>query len=218
MLNAYARAGLALAGMALAACGDSTAPHAITPAQLARHIDSLASAAWADAQVGRPYFLSQTEGPPGNGAWPVSLAVSTTFGSQTWQGFVLKYAHDTLAFGPQYDSIYVLFAYSNYAMTNLIVAQTTYFHGDVTPLVQAWVLTDTVAITGGRTTNTFETLTSDPGCHLISGLKNYGAVGRYSTCNLGTFNVGVSWFLPQAPPGFEAVTIVPQHVNGIVLH
>jgi hypothetical protein len=222
MLKRHAGIALAASVAILTACGDSTAPHPVTPAQLARHLDSLSRAAdTTEGSGGRYIFLSQAEVAPANGASPVPVTVRTKSGAQTWQGFVMKFA-DTLAFTTGYDSIYILFAYRDYAMNTYLVAQTTYFHGDGA-LAQIWVISDTsFASAGGQYgsgTNTFAMSALSSPCSLISGLKNYDWPD--DGCNLATFTAGVLWNLPNVggeTADFATVTIAPQAYDGIFMH
>ena len=222
MPNRSLCAGLVAAVATLAACGDSTAPHAVSPAQLARHLDSLSVAAETELnQGGRTEFLGQAEGPPANGVASVTVTVTTVSGPHAWQGFVSKYSGSKI-FGPVYDSIYVLFAYSDYAMTDFLVAQTTYFHS-YPALSQIWVLADTALVAGGSGTFSMETTSTGAGCTpmpMLSDLKNYGFVGSYTACALASFSGALSWTIPTASgetADFATVRISSQGLRGIIL-
>jgi hypothetical protein len=220
MLNRHIRAGLAVVVIALGACGDSTAPHTVTPAQLARHLDSLSVAAAAASNTGRLVFLGQAEGPPANGVAPVAVTVTTRSGPHAWKGFVSKYS-GSKPFGPTIDSLYFLFAYSDYAMTDFLVAQVTYFHSPYGPLSQIWLLSDTTWAFGGSGTFSMETRSAGAACTpTLSGLRNYGLVAQYTVCDLASFSGALSWTLPGTSgetADFATVTIKRQEFNGIIL-
>jgi hypothetical protein len=204
---------------ALAACSDSTGPHTVTPAQLARHLDSLAVAGGDvpfPVSAFRTGFFSQAEAAPANGAQPVALTVTTRSGASTWHGFMIKYGPQVL--GPQYDSIYFLFVYRDYTMKDVIVTQTTWYGTD--PLPQIWLASDTTMASGGSGTMSMQTQSAGASCPpVVTGLKFYWA-GDPKTCHLATFRASLSWTFANATgetADFATVSIASQQLNGIIL-
>ena len=212
MLNRSARAGLGFAALTLTACGESTAPHTVTATQLARHIDSLTV---ATGGVGWRFdFLANLEWPPGYGAAPVSVVVTTGTGTSTWQGFMAKVVPDQGA-----DSEYIIFAYSDYQLTNAISAKLRYVGGQ--PQSRVSVLADTSqAIFGGSGTVTAATVSTGGACTPVTGLQYFSPNTGAATCTLGLFDGMISWTFPPstgAPAEFQTVQIRSHLFPGVAI-
>lgn len=204
MANLSRRAGLAATMLLIAGC-DSTSPHGVTPAQLARHIDSLSAKTGQFGSV----ILNYLELPPALGASPVPVTVSTTSGSHAWEGFMFK------TYLPGVDSSYSFVAYSDYALTNVIAAELMFINGQVVPSAQL-VSGDTLSLGGGSGTIT-GTLTSTEGaCVRATGLHEIAIVTR--TCQLATFSGSITWTWLSSPGvEYQSISVAPQSFNGVVM-
>ena len=214
MPNRTVCAGLAAAFVTLAACGDSTTPHGVSPAQLARHIDSLSVA--ADTGVTGPIrsqILEELEVAPALGAAPVPVQVTTPSGQQTWEGFAYKTAN----LGGLIDSVYYLVAYNDYALDVVLLAEQVYGRN---PTSLSVFLMDSGAIMlGGQGTLAATTTSTGGGCILAAGLKN--SIGPLaSDCNLATVQANFTYTFTPGPATISAyatITIPSQSFNGVVV-
>ncbi len=122
MLKPFSGTILAVYGsLILSACGNSsTGPHAPSPAQIARHIDSLMI---ATRNGSRFELLFVALDGPAEGVAPITVSVTTASGPQQWQGYILKYAGSVASADSNFD----LIAYSDYALTNVLWVEKRYF-------------------------------------------------------------------------------------------
>lgn len=191
----------------LSACGSSTGPaRAPTPAQIARHIDSLSVA----TRNGNRYeLLYVAENGPADGVAPVTITVTTAAGSHQWQGYIMKYAGSVASADSNFD----LVAYSDYALTNVLWAETRYYSAQsITTAVN--LLTDTTSlITQGSGTMTAATASTAGPCQLAFRLENYPSLPP-GTCNLATFTGSLSWSFPVSGE-FQTITIASQTFTGL---
>jgi len=209
-----------MVALSVVGCDSSTAPSGITPAQLARHIDSLTAAATVAQPNGpRASYLSEVESFPANGVAPMTFLISTAGGMQSWKGFVLK---STLTTYPEPDSIYHFFAYSDFNLTNVLYVQQEFWPYPGTVQTDGYLLADTVEVPFGAGTMTVHTTSIGSACQVLSGLTYYA--GTYTppvTCSLGTFTVGFSLNWPKTPGvDSDLLTLIApsQPVNGRILH
>lgn len=222
MTNRVLRAGLAVAIVTLAACGDSTSPNWVSPAQLAMHIDSLAAASAATPNgTWRQTYLGEIEALPANGARPLSILVGTHAGSQRWQGFILRSVGNT--FGPEYpDSVYTVFAYSDFSFTNLLVAQKEFWPDGQGTNTNPILVADTVLVFGGSGTMAVTLGPTGAACATMSGLKYNGSyAGPAGGCVLETFTGAFTWtFQPTAhvDPNLLSLVIPTQTLDGVFLN
>jgi hypothetical protein len=190
--------------LAIGACGGSTAPpEPLTPAQIARHIDSL----WAGSgSSGRGGYLLTAELGPALGAAPTSVILVTPAGDEVWQAFTYRCQGCGSA-----DSTYALVAYSDYALTSILVATVQYETQQGSPhVVQAVsILTDTSLLSGGSGTLTLAATATGSACVLATGLQ--ANFSQYATgCSLATFSGGLTWSFSTT-----AVQIRSQTFNGV---
>jgi hypothetical protein len=203
-----------IVAMAINACDGSTAPEPETPAQLARHIDSLSIAASASGDGGRAAFLEQAEEAPGLGVTPVSVTVAINSASQVWQGYMWKIGPGPGLQGA--DSLYFVAAYSDYAFTSLIVARESFSGSDVGSQV-GLVTTDATYAIGGFGTITASTIATGGSCVVATGLGNYPNGFDNASCVLGVMNGSVNWTFPSNVTGGPAVAIIiaEHQFNGV---
>jgi hypothetical protein len=202
------------ATLVAASCSSSTAPaSSLSPAQIARHIDSLAVEA-TSLDGYRWEFLVELEGPVAYGAAPVAFDVTTRSGSHEWHGYVSRLSQ--LSSG---DSAFIIFAYSDYAMTNVLLAAVTYTNGQPVGHVSL-LASDTVPIVGGSGTVTGATRSTGAACGTTTGLQWGPPVPSAGTCSLGTFDGSVSWTLPTATGAnadFQTLNVGLHAFNGVAL-
>jgi hypothetical protein len=215
MPNRYVGAGLALVTLAVAACGDSTAPHPVTPAQLAQHIDSLVRSSPAY----RSSLLGLAVGPPASGVSPVPVVVTTRSGAHRWQGFVSEYVDKP---NTGWDSVFVMYVYSDYDFTNFVYAD-AYYLGQREATMHVWVLSDTTFLAPGSGSLSLGTVATGGACSPVrvpSESYFIGSESVESPCVLATFTTAVTWSFPNATGAaadYQTVTISPTQLHGMVL-
>jgi hypothetical protein len=203
--------------LVLGGCGSSTAPHTITAAQLAEHIDSLSLQAYAlgdSAGVYRYLYLSGVEEAPAYGATPVTVDVSINGAGQIWQGFMWRTGAASI-YGP--DSTFWIAAYSDYSFKNVLLAEAYYTAGQSS--ADASMLTDdTLLLSGGAGTTTGATRSLGATCAFTQGLHNYPI--EQQGCVLGAFEGSVNWTFPSGVAGQTGTTVLlrAHGFNGVALH
>jgi hypothetical protein len=206
-------AGLAAALITLAACADSTTPHGVSPAQLARHFDSLSVTADSGQFGGavRSQILGAVELAPALGASPVSVTVTTPSGTSAWQGFLYEFGPGSIMGDPPNDTGFSVVAYSDYNLTHVIWANVFYEGNQVYQGVDM-VAGDTVVQGGGSGTITAARTTMGGPCVVATGYQNpfahFGA-----NCSLATFQGSVDWDVLLV----GHVSIALQPFNGVDL-
>jgi hypothetical protein len=218
MLNCYGRTSLAFAAILLGACSNSSGPHAESPAQLARYIDSLRLSAPTSA---RASYLGAVELGPALGAAPVNVTVQTATGSQVWRGFVWKCTNPAACF--QYDSGYTLVAYSDDSLSNILIASEFYLSDPYNPTQLQLSLSvlpanDSIISGGsGNPANTVSISMTSTGSQCVAASIFQNPDQQWaSNCNLGTFEGRVSWTIPGAQrPSFASIQIAQQAFNGV---
>jgi hypothetical protein len=209
MLKHIGRIALAASGvLILVDCGSSTAPTPLTPAQLARHIDSLA----VKAEYGSRYpMLSIAELGPALGVSPTSIVVTTGSGTHTWHGFMYR-SVPPKGVSPT-DSVYAIVAYSDNSLTNILYAQAAFQYNRQHTIVEMVVDTAYVAVSTATST---VTLTSTGGdCALVAGLTNYTASPQPGECVLASFTGGFSGTFSTTNTEFQTVSIGVQSFPGL---
>ena len=214
------RPALILFGFALvAACDSSTGPKPPSAQSVARHIDSLITADSSlpsNIRQMRDQVLGDLIFSPALGAVPTTVQVTTGAGVQTWQGF-MDVEYDSQI--P--DTLFVLTAYSDANMTNVIVAQFLYEPPGLIPTSQSVALmtSDTIfATTFSPTVVTSVKSTGGP-CTAATGLTDASYYAQFvAQCKLATFSGSVTATLPATAgmdPAFEHISISPQSFNGV---
>jgi hypothetical protein len=190
------RALIALAGVAAACACSSTHPTAtvvVTPADFARHVDSLYA---ATGNTNRQTFLTYLEYAPAFGATPTVVRLSPGGVEQIWKGYVWE---DVA--GP--DSTSVLIAYSDATVAmGLFLLQSNNQASGVGLLVDSvltTVTTSTFSITSGAPHGT---------CTLATGLTNPALVTAEQnvTCVPETFTIAADLQVPGVLNGDSATT------------
>jgi hypothetical protein len=190
------RALIALAGVAaVCACSSAhpTAAIVVTPADFARHVDSLYT---ATGNTNRQTFLTYLEYAPAFGATPTVLRLSTGGALQFWKAYVWE---DVA--GP--DSTSVMIAYSDATVAmGLFLLQSNNQGSGVGLLVDSvltTVTTSTFSITSGAPHGT---------CTLATGLTNPALVTAEQnfTCEPETFTVAADLQVPGVLNGDSATT------------
>jgi hypothetical protein len=190
------RALIALVGIAaVCACSSShpTAAVVVTPADFARHVDSLYA---ATGNTNRQTFLTYLEYAPAFGATPTVLRLSTGGALQFWKAYVWE---DVA--GP--DSTSVMIAYSDATVAmGLFLFQSNNQGSGVGLLVDSvltTVTTSTFSISSGAPHGT---------CTLATGLTNPALVTAEQsfTCEPETFTVAADLQVPGVLNGDSATT------------
>jgi|HubBroStandDraft_2_1064218.scaffolds.fasta_scaffold23494_2 hypothetical protein len=190
------RALITLGGVAVVCACSSTHPTAtvvVTPADFARHIDSLYA---ATGNTNRQTFLTYLEYAPAFGATPTVVRLSPGGVEQIWKGYVWE---DVA--GP--DSTSVLIAYSDATVAmGLFLLQSNNQASGVGLLVDS-VLTTV-------TTSTFSITSGAPhgACTLATGLTNPALVTAEQnfTCEPETFTIAADLQVPGVLTGDSATT------------
>jgi hypothetical protein len=190
------RALIALAGIAAAyACSGShpTATIVVTPADFARHVDSLYA---ATGNTNRQTFLTYLENAPAFGANPTVVRFSAGGALQFWKAYLWQDVAGS-------DSTSVLIAYSDATVAmGLFLLQSNNQGSGVGLLVDSvltTVTTSTFSITAGAPHGT---------CTLATGLTNPALVTaeENSTCEPETFTVTADLQVPGVLNGDSATT------------
>jgi hypothetical protein len=199
---------LAVCGsLILSACGNSsTGPHAPSPAQIARHIDSLMI---ATRNGSRFELLFVALDGPAEGVAPITVSVTTASGTQQWQGYILKYAGSVASADSNFD----LIAYSDYALTNVLWVEKRYFSAQNVTTAANLLTDSTTLISQGSGTMTAMTVSIGGSCQLASGLDDPSVLPP-GTCNLATFTGSLSWSFPVTGE-FQTISIASQTFSGL---
>jgi len=215
------RSALILVGITLvAACDGSTGPRPPSAQAVARHIDSLIAADSSlplNVRQLRDQALGDVIFAPALGAVPATVQVTTVAGVQTWQG-LMDVDYDSQI--P--DTLFVLAAYSDANMTNLILAQFEYPPPGLHVSTIQWVVlmtSDTIFATTHSPTVITSVKSTGGACTAATGLINSSYYAQFvAQCKLATFSGSVSATLPATlgmDPAFEHISISAQSFNGV---
>jgi hypothetical protein len=210
MVNSCRWTGLAVTSLlVIAGSGCSTGPTPLTPAQIARHIDSLLVATKSQA---RWRVLDAAEYGPAYGVSPATVVVTTRSGPHHWHGFMWRSA---LPAGFVTDSVYAIVAYSDNSLTDVLLVEEAFQSNSPPTTFASLVTNDTVSVTDAAATLT-QTLTSTGGdCVLASGLSTYTEPPQPGKCALATFTGSFTGTFPAASVEFQTVSIASQSFVGI---
>ena len=209
MLKPFGGTILAVYGsLVLSACGSSaTGPHAPSPAQIVRHIDSLMIATHNGSRF--ELLFVALDG-PAEGVAPIAVSVTTASGPQRWQGYILKYAGSVASADSNFD----LIAYSDYALTNVLWVEKRYFSAQNVTTAANLLADSTTLFTQGSGTMTASTVSTGGSCQVASGLDDPSVLPP-GTCNLATFTGSLTWSFPGASAPFQTISIATQTFAGL---
>jgi hypothetical protein len=212
MLKPFRGTILAVYGsLVLSACDSSTSPAPLTPAQLARHIDSMAVAATSSS--GRYPLLVIAEYGPAYSVSPRSVAVTTRSGTNTWHGFVYRFRAPAGVVPA--DSSYAIVAYSDNSLTDILWAQAIFESNTQIGTSVLLVTNDTVFVTSATATATLSLASTGGDCVLVSGLTIYTSQPQQGRCLLATFNGSFAGTFSTSNVEFQTMSIRPQSFAGL---
>lgn len=149
---------------------------------------------------------------PAYGVAPSEIVVTTRSGSHKWHGYVWSGLLDPES---RADSQTMVVAYSDYALTDVLVAQIYYWRTGPSPSVAINVATkDTVYVPEAAGSQTISLVSKGSACTPTPGLANIGA-NPPTSCALATYGGGVSWSLTGAGTEFQTISIASQSFNGL---
>ena len=209
MLKPFCGAVLAVSSLIiLGGCGSSTGPNHFTPAQIARHFDSLETA----TSVTSPRYplLYVAEFGPAYGVAPTEVQVTTGSGAHTWQGYMWSGA----SLSAPGDTEYEIVVYSDYALTDVLLAEINLSNTGRVSSAFAEMVADTVFLYQGSGSGTGALGSIGAPCALTPGLANI-TVQPHTGCVLATFTGSLTWSFPGANPEFRTISIGSQTFAGL---
>ncbi|HTD61811.1 MAG TPA: hypothetical protein VK679_14265 [Gemmatimonadaceae bacterium] len=210
MVNFFRWTGLAVSSLlVIAGSGCSTGPTPLTPAQVARHIDSLLVATKNQA---RWIVVDVAEYGPAYGVSPATVVVTTRSGPHNWHGYMWRYVLPLISTP---DSVHAFVAWSDNSLTDVLWAEEV-FPPDSQPIISVSLVTnDTVSVTDSAATLTAALASTGGDCVLASGLTTYTEPPQAGRCALATFTGSFAGTFPAATAEFQTVSIASQSFVGI---
>jgi hypothetical protein len=206
-----------LAVLLLAAgCSDGTGPNPHSATSVAEYIDALYKEAVVFANIDPLYdtrlaFLTLAEYAPAFGAPATAVTVATATGNQRWQAVAYEMVYGA-------DSTYVLIAYSDAQLANVVIATfDPAYPGN--PLRVEMMANDTIFVFASRSVVSESTVSIGGACIPVSGLTNPGLSAVASaSCQAGTFAGTVHATFPAVatlPPALVSLTFSASVVQGV---
>ncbi|MBK5188428.1 MAG: hypothetical protein JJD97_09285 [Gemmatimonadaceae bacterium] len=203
-----------------AACSsDSTGPSTQSPAQLARHFDSLYVSAAARSDTFSTYgeralLMTFLELPAALGATPATVNVTTASGVEHWKGYELL---EVSAPGTTVDSSYILLAYRDADAHTMIIAD----FDSSGALQEGGVITgDTIAVspTNGSGTTSLSSVGATCATPSSTLANPQLATLGIGSCNLATFHTNFSMTFSTSSsvdPALANLSFSSATINGV---